>query len=246
MIYSSGDLIRIFTCLNTRFSVYSVRVYIFVVFLCGLCEFLKTMNFLAHLVLSPKETDYIAGNIAADFLKGSDRKFVSVGVQNGILMHRFVDQFTDTHVLVKTSKDRLKNHFRLLSGVLIDVFYDHFLAKNLELIANVSLEAFCDYIYITLEKNISHLPLRLQQFVPVMIRENILFSYRRLTGVQTALTIINLRITKKFSVGLAMAVLNDMYDLFENDFRQYFPCLINVTEHYRKDFGTFLLPDLIK
>ena len=210
------------------------------------CNCLREMNFLAHLVLSPKETDFISGNIAADFLRGPDRKFVSKGVQSGISMHQFVDQFTDTHVLVKTSKDRLKNHFRLFSGVLIDVFYDHFLAKDFELIANISLEEFCEYIYETLEKNISELPPKLRQFVPVMIRENILFSYRRLAGIQTALTRINLRVTKKFSVGLAMAILNDMYDILENDFRQYFPYLINVTESYRKNYGTFLLPELIK
>jgi acyl carrier protein phosphodiesterase len=204
------------------------------------------MNFLAHLVLSPKETDYITGNIAADFLKGSDRKFVSKGFQSGISMHRFVDKFTDTHVLVKTSKDRLKNQFRLLSGVFIDVFYDHFLAKDFESIANISLEEFCEYIYETLEKNLSRLPLRLQQFVPVIIRENIFFSYRKLAGVRTALTRINLRVTRKFSVELVMAVLNDMYDVFENDFRQYFPCLISATESYRKKFRSFLLPGLIK
>lgn len=200
------------------------------------------MNFLAHLVLSPKETDFISGNIAADFLKGSDRKIVSKSVQSGISMHRFVDQFTDTHSLIKTSKDRIRKHFRLLSGVLIDVFYDHFLAKDFELIANISLEEFCEYIYGTLEKNMSQLPPRLRQFVPVMIRENILFSYRKLAGIQTALTRINLRITQKFSVGLAMAILNDRYDFLENDFRQYFPCVINATERYRKDYGTFLLP----
>ena len=204
------------------------------------------MNFLAHLVLSPKETDFISGNIAADFLRGSDRKFVSKSVQSGISMHQFVDQFTDNHLLVKTSKDRVKNHFRLLSGVLIDVFYDHFLAKDFDLIANIPLEEFCEYIYETLEKNTSELPPKLQQFVPVMIRENILFSYRRLAGIQTALTRINLRVTKKFSVGLAMAILNDMYDFLENDFRQYFPCLINVTESYRKNYETFLLPGLIE
>ncbi len=200
------------------------------------------MNFLAHLVLSPKETDFISGNIAADFLRGSDRKTVSKGVQSGISMHRFVDRFTDNHVLIKTSKDRIRKHFRLLSGVLIDVFYDHFLAKNFELIANISLEEFCEYIYETLEKNRSQLPPRLRRFVPVMIRENILFSYRKLAGIQTALIRINLRITQKFSVGLAMAIFNDKYDSLENDFRQYFPCLINVTEMYRKDYGTFLLP----
>jgi acyl carrier protein phosphodiesterase len=175
------------------------------------------MNFLAHLVLSPKETDFISGNIAADFLKGIERKIISKGVQSGISMHRFVDKFTDSHVLIKTSKDRIRKHFRLLSGVLIDVFYDHR----------------------------SQLPPRLRQFVPVMIRENILFSYRKLAGIQTALTRINLRVTRKFSVGSAMAILNDMYDFLEDDFRQYFPCLINVTERYRKDYGTFLLAEHI-
>ena len=204
------------------------------------------MNFLAHLVLSPKQTDFISGNIAADFLKGSDRKFVSKGVQSGILMHRFVDQFTDTHALVKKSKDRVKKHVRLFSGVLVDVFYDHFLAKDFEHVASISLEEFSEYIYETLEKNISELPPKLQQFVPVMIRENILLSYRKLAGVQTALTRINMRVTKKFSVGLAMAILNDLYEILENDFRQYFPCVINVTESYRKNYGTFLLPALIK
>ncbi len=200
------------------------------------------MNLLAHLVLSPKEADFISGNIAADFLRGTDRKFVSKSVQNGISMHRFVDQFTDNHMLVKMSKDRVKKHFRLLSGVLVDIFYDHFLAKDFELIANMPLEAFCDYVYEALEKNISELPPRLQRFVPVMIQENTLYSYRKLSGIQTALTRINLRISKKFSVRLAMAILNDMYDFFEDDFRQYFPCLINATDSYRKDFGTFLLP----
>ena len=129
--------------------------------------------------------------------------------------------------------------------MLVDVFYDHFLAKDFEHVASISLEEFSEYIYETLEKNISELPPKLQQFVPVMIRENILLSYRKLAGVQTALTRINMRVTKKFSVGLAMAILNDLYEILENDFRQYFPGN-NVTESYRKNYGTFLLPALIK
>jgi acyl carrier protein phosphodiesterase len=154
----------------------------------------KEMNFLAHLVLSPKETDFISGNLAADFIRGSERKLISQSIQSGISMHQFVDRFTDTHMLVKTSKKRLKKHFRLLSGVLVDVFYDHFLAKDFERIAIISLEDFCEYIYDSLEKNIAQLPPRLQQFVPVMIGENTLLSYRQLDGIQTALTRINYRV----------------------------------------------------
>ena len=203
------------------------------------------MNFLAHLVLSPKEIGFISGNLAADFLRGFDRKFISERVQKGISMHQFVDKFTDTHFLVKTSKNKIKNHFRLLSGVFVDLFYDHFLAKDFEHIANISLEEFCECIYETLEKNIDVLPPRLQQLIPIMIREDILFSYRKLEGVQTALTRINHRITKKFSVKLAMVYFKNIYESLENDFRKFFPRLIDATESYRKDYGTFLLPTLI-
>jgi acyl carrier protein phosphodiesterase len=203
------------------------------------------MNLLAHLVLSPKETDFISGNIAADFLRGSNRKLILESFQNGISMHHFVDKFTDTHLLVKTSRNRIESHFRLLSGVFVDVFYDHFLAKDFEHIANIPLEEFSAYIYEILEKNIVGLPPRLQQFVPIMIRENFLFSYRKLEGVQTALTRINRRINKKFSVRLAMENLKNIYESLENDFREFFPLLIDATENYRKDYGTFLLPNLI-
>ena len=198
------------------------------------------MNFLAHLVLSPKEKDFILGNLAADFLRGSEKKLISEGVRSGISMHQFVDRFTDTHILVKASRGRLKNHFRLLSGVLVDVFYDHFLAKDFEQIANISLEEFCEYIYETLENNIAELPPRLQHFVPIMIRDNVLFSCRKLGGIQAALTRINHRIKKGISVELAMASFRDIYGFIENDFRKFFPDLIDATESYRKGYNTFL------
>ena len=201
------------------------------------------MNILAHLVLSPKETGFIAGNLAADFLKGPDRKQISKRVLNGILMHQFVDKFTDTHVLVKTSKNKIKRRFRLLSGVFVDVFYDHFLAKDFENISNISLKEFCEYIYDILEKNIHVLPPRLKRLIPLLIREDILFSYRNIEGVQTALTRINHRITRKFCVRSAIINFKDTYESLENDFNNFFPRLIDATKSYRKDYGTFLLPD---
>lgn len=198
------------------------------------------MNFLAHLVLSPKEKNFILGNLAADFLRGSEKKLLSESVQSGILMHQFVDRFTDTHLLVKASKGRLNNRFRLLSGVLIDVFYDHFLAKDFEQIANIALEEFCKYIYETLASNMAALPPRLQYFVPIMIRDNVLFSYRELEGIQATLVRINYRIKKKISIELALASFKDIYEFIENDFRNFFPDLIAATEIFRKNYNTFL------
>jgi len=67
-----------------------------------------------------------------------------------------------------------------------------------------------------------------------------LFSYRNLEGVQTALNRINRRIKRKFSVELAILTLSDIYESMENDFRKFFPCLIEATERYRKNYQTFL------
>jgi len=203
------------------------------------------MNFIAHLVLSPKEKNFLAGNIAADFLRGFDQKRMLDSIRSGIAMHHFVDQYTDTHPVVKNSKDRLKEHFHLLSGVLTDVFYDHYLARNFEYIANISLQEFCGYIYETLGQNITELPPALQRFVPIMIRENVLYSFREIEGVQLALTRINRRIKMKISTGLAITALLDHYEVLEADFKAFFPCLIQATESYRKQYDSFLLPEVL-
>jgi len=201
------------------------------------------MNFIAHLVLSPKEKNLLAGNIAADFLRGFKQKRNSDPIRSGITMHQFVDQYTDTHPTVKNSKDRLKDQFHLLSGILIDVFYDHFLARNFEHISNMSLQEFCGYIYKTLEENISELPPGLQRFLPVMICENVLYSYREIEGVEQALIRINRRIKIKISTGSAIAALREHYDFLENDFRTFFPCVIKITENFRNKYDSFLLSE---
>jgi len=199
------------------------------------------MNFIAHLVLSPKENHFLAGNMAADFLKGFSQKCIADSIRKGIAMHQFVDQFTDSHPIVKQSKDRIKEPFRLLSGVLIDVFYDHFLARNFHKISNMPLLEFCEYIYETLEKNIAELPPRLQRFLPIMVRENILFSYREIPGIQLALVRINRRIKIKIDADLAITALKIHYDALEDDLMSYFPCAVAATERYRNRYDSFLI-----
>jgi acyl carrier protein phosphodiesterase len=201
------------------------------------------MNFIAHLVLSPKEKNFLAGNIAADFLRGFRQKRNSDPIRSGISMHQFVDQYTDNHPIVKNSKDRLKDQFHLLSGVLTDVFYDHFLARNFEYISNMPLNEFCGYVYKILDENFSKLPPRLQRFLPVMISENVLYSYREIKGVEEALTRINRRITLQISTELAVVALADHYELLENDFKTFFPCVIKETEDFRNKYDSFLLPE---
>lgn len=84
------------------------------------------MNFLAHLYLSGNKDHLIIGNFIADMVKGSQINGYSPTVKEGILLHRQIDTFTDAHVVVNRSKDRLRERYRLYAGVVVDMYYDHF------------------------------------------------------------------------------------------------------------------------
>src|SRR5450432_1821563 len=89
------------------------------------------MNFLAHLYLSGDNPQVMIGNFIGDFVKGKNlTERFDTDVAKGIALHREIDWFTDTHIVVKQSKDRLRPKYRHYAGVIVDIFYDHFLAKN--------------------------------------------------------------------------------------------------------------------
>ena len=105
------------------------------------------MNFLAHLYLSQNNTDILIGNFIADHVKGSQFYNYSKEIQQGILLHREIDLFTDTHPIVKQSMQRLHKRYRHYNGVIIDIFYDYFLAKNWSKYSDIPLQIFADTIY---------------------------------------------------------------------------------------------------
>ncbi len=88
------------------------------------------MNFLAHLYLSKKNKNILIGNFIADAVKGKKHNLYSKEVQAGILLHREIDNYTDNHPIVRKSKRRLNKRYGHYNGVIIDILYDHFLAKN--------------------------------------------------------------------------------------------------------------------
>ncbi len=101
------------------------------------------MNFLAHIYLSGNDTDLIIGNFIADGIKGKKYKKFSPGIQKGILLHREIDTFTDAHPIVRQSTKRLHKNYGHYSGIIVDILYDHFLAKNWSRYSDVPLEILC-------------------------------------------------------------------------------------------------------
>ena len=184
------------------------------------------MNFLAHIYLSGNHQELTTGNFIADFVKGSKMHDFSPGIIKGIELHRMIDRFTDGHPIVREGKARLAVRYKKYSHVIIDIFYDHFLAAGWKLYSEEKLEDFAARFYAMMQKQQDILPERLQQVMPYIIRQNWLVSYRRIEGIQQALNGMSRRATFESGMETATEELVLHYDLFRNEFNAFFPELI--------------------
>lgn len=185
------------------------------------------MNFLAHLYLSYQNKDILIGNFIADAVKGKNYQQYRKGIKRGILLHRKIDSFTDTHSVVKKSMHRLNKRYKHYDGVIIDIFYDHFLAKNWYNYSEIPLSIYTQSVYELLRSEIKIFPEKIQYMLPYMISYNWLESYANLKGMATILNGMNKRTKGKSKMNLAIEDLKENYSLFETDFNLFFPELIS-------------------
>jgi acyl carrier protein phosphodiesterase len=183
------------------------------------------MNYLAHFYLSHYDENLIVGNYIADDIKGKAYLKYPSGIQEGILLHRKIDEFTDTHNVVLKSKNLIRTHQRKFTPVVIDVFYDYFLANDWDKHSKEELKDFTQYIYKTLFKNINYLPLKSQLRLSFMAKNNWLFNYSEIKGINKALTGMSKRTKYVNNMSNAHETLIDNEESLKNDFTQFFPDL---------------------
>ena len=187
------------------------------------------MNFLAHIYLSD-ENEYIKiGNFIADAIIGNKYKHLPKEIQTGILLHRQIDSFTDAHKIVRLSKRRLHARYNHYDGVIIDILYDHFLAKNWLHYSAIPLKIYTENFYQLLTENYDLLPIKTKHLMPYMIRDNWLLSYATIEGIAKVLEGMNKRTKNKSQMHLAVEDLQLYYTDFENDFTEFFGQLIQFT-----------------
>lgn len=180
------------------------------------------MNFLAHIYLSGNDEEVILGNFIADGIKGKAYENFPKDIQTGILLHREIDTFTDAHPIVRQSTKRLHKNFGHFSGVIVDVFYDHFLAKNWKKYSNEPLEKYVQRFYNLLEQNSDWLPKRIKNMMPYMLADNWLLSYAETKGISKILFQMSHRIKYKIQLNEAILELEENYADFENEFTAFF------------------------
>lgn len=181
------------------------------------------MNYLAHIYLSGDENNLLKlGNFAADSIKGKAYKKYPLAIQHGIILHREIDSFTDTHPIVFDSKHRIFKKYRHYSSVIVDMFYDHFLAKNWNNYHPTKLPIYIENFYLMLKYNYELLPKSVQNFYPYMVSDNWLLSYKEIDGLSKILTQMSSRIRGKIKLQDSIVELEKYYEDFEQEFTSFF------------------------
>ena len=180
------------------------------------------MNFLAHIYLSFGDKQVTVGNFIADSIRGNKYDHLPRRVQSGIILHRAIDTFTDAHPTVRKSTKRLHKNYGHYSGVIVDIFYDHFLAKNWERYSDVPLEEFVERFYDLMEENYDILPEGIRKMMPYMIADNWILNYAKMEGISRVLNGINRRTKNQSKMNFAILDLEEHYDKFETEFLAFF------------------------
>lgn len=188
------------------------------------------MNVLAHAYLSHDNDEWLLGGYIADDVKGRAFHSYSKDIRQGILLHRAIDRFTDNHVIVKHATDALKPKYKRYSGVILDMFFDHFLSKYWTLFSQKPLNIFAKSMYVLILKNYMLLPLKTKMLIPFMVYNNWLVSYGSLEGLNKRLCGMASR--TRFSSGMekASTELAGNYKFYKTQFMKFFPELINFVE----------------
>jgi acyl carrier protein phosphodiesterase len=180
------------------------------------------MNFLAHIYLSGENELLKIGNFMADSVKGNDYEKFETEIKKGILLHRHIDSFTDAHPIYRKSKHRLHEKYGHYSGVIMDISYDHFLAKNWGKYSNEKLEDYATDFYQLLQDNYKILTDRAKGMLPYMIGRNWLVSYASIEGLEMILFQMDYRTKHRAHMQEAIVEIQGFYTEFESEFFAFF------------------------
>ena len=187
------------------------------------------MNWLAHVFLSEPNVQFQLGNLLADVVRGAQRDAMSTDFVRGAACHKSIDRFTDAHPVVRRSRARIGSEHRRFSGVLIDVFYDYYLARNWERYSPIALDVYTAAFYASTQAHLIELPPVARTMLERIIRHDLLGSYARVDGVERALrrisTYLESRWHKQFALDQGVRDLIAHEAALATDFHEFFPTL---------------------
>jgi acyl carrier protein phosphodiesterase len=176
----------------------------------------------------------IVGNFIGDYVKGYELARYPEMVRKGIILHRHIDSFTDTNLIIKRGKKRFMEKYHKYAGIIVDIFYDHFLVASWR---DFSLMPLHDYVLKTHDILIRHadaLPEGVRLFLPSFIRNNWIQKYTTIDGIEDILRRMSSRTTLPEETDFAIKILREQYETFRSEFNTFFPSIIN---YVSRSFG---------
>ena len=193
------------------------------------------MNFLAHIHLSGENDDIKIGNFIADSVRTKDLPNFTPDIQLGIKLHWAIDDYTDHHEVVKESKALLYDEHHKYGAVLVDIFYDHYLARDWAQFSNEDLGVFVNHFYKLLSDRKQELPERINFMRPYMVRYNWLYNYQFLEGIERVLGGMSRRASFENKMNLGTNALKEHYETFGEHFKLFYPYLEKFVTHKKQE-----------
>ena len=187
------------------------------------------MNHLAHLYLSSDKEEEMVGQFIADAVKGNDFNLYSPDIRQGILLHRWVDSFTDTHDLVKELRAEYRPKLGLYSGVLIDLVFDYFLAKDFQIHSGIELEEFQQFTFSVLNKHEDHFPEKMKKYFFHMKDKEFMMKYAHPVEMADVVRQMGKRIPR----GESLLAAGDFFEDYVEMASAYFPTFF---EELKREF----------
>lgn len=192
------------------------------------------MNYLAHLYLSSDTAALQVGGLLGDFVKGPVNSKYSDEVNEGIILHRKIDSFSDSHPQVLESKKRFRPPLRKYAGIIVDVCYDHFLIQNWSDYSNIKLSEFTSDVYDNLQQYHYIFKNDLKFLAHRTTLENLLNKNQDLNGIRFTLDRISERLKRKNKITDAVVDIKENYQQLESDFFTFFSDLIDFVKSWKQ------------
>lgn len=184
------------------------------------------MNFLAHTLFAQGDSDRIVGQFCGDFVRGSDLSEFPPGIQLGIRRHRRIDAFTDRHPAVRASLTVFEPPVRRFAGIVADVVFDHYLARDWDSYSDMPLHEHVEHVHSALNENRHTLPPTLQRFATFLQRENVLLGNLDYSGVELTLQRLAARSERFSPIADGADIARREETTLLNAFNTFFPELL--------------------
>lgn len=183
------------------------------------------MNILAHALLGAASDDLMLGNLMGDFVHGPVPAGLRPGVEAGIRLHRAIDTYTDSHDVVRELRNGFAPPFRRYAGVILDIWFDHLLARDFACWSDVPLDAFSNDVMRLLHAHADELPLSMRNFVAYMERRGLPAAYADRTVITRVFEGVATRFTRANPLARAVEAIAPNEAAIDAGFAAFFPDL---------------------